>query len=279
MPATIKSIAEIIEKLAPLYLAFDGDNVGLLIGDEETEITKAIVALDIDNDVIDEAISKGCELIITHHPVIFHPLKTLNGAGFKQKMILRLVSSGISVYSAHTNLDAAYGGVNDYLARIIGLKDVSILGEAIKLPGFDKNDSSFKYSNLSYGRCGYLKQPVTLDGLCRKVKNVLNLQSLNVEGNMDRIVSKVGLCSGDGSDFIMDAYKQGCDVYITGDIRYHDACDAKAMGLCIIDAGHFATENIYIPEFKAYIEKMLISDGKNVNIILSEKNKAPFARF
>lgn len=369
MAVILKDIMDIIEKRAPSYLAADFDNPGLLIGDENSSIDSILVSLDIDDKVIDEAIQKKCNLIVTHHPLIFHPLKSLNASNFKERLILRIVSSGINAYAAHTNLDSCKNGINDYLAHKLGLDDISILDDsyedklvkiAIYVPeGYEKRvqealasadaghigsyscctfnakgEGTFKplegthpfigeigkvehvkevrvetiakesmlqsiiqsmlkahpyeepaydvyplkNSGVKYGfvRAGCLNPPITLSKLCLRVKNMLNIDSVNVVGDPDRIIKKVGLCSGDGAEFIPLAYRDGCDVFITGDIRYHDACDARDMGICIIDGGHFGTEHVYMKELADYIKDELKLKGLGqIDIVLSQNNKDP----
>lgn len=368
MPVILKDIIKIIEKRAPLYLAADFDNPGLLIGDESSLIDCALIALDIDDNVIDEAAENNCNLIITHHPLIFSPIKKLNAENYKQRMILKLASMNINVYAAHTNLDACKDGINDYLALSLGLEDVSVLGKcyedklykiAVYVPeGYEngvidaltsagagyignyscctysvKGEGTFKplegtrpfigehgrvehvrevrietiakstmvkdiidamlkshpYEEPAYDiyplknrgheygfvRTGYLGKPITLSELCMKVKKMLNIDSVNVVGSPDRVINKVGLCSGNGSDFIAEAYEDGCDVFITGDIRYHNACDARDMGICLIDAGHFATESIYMAKLADYLKSALSSCNGKINIVMSQKNRNP----
>jgi len=270
MPVKCKEIISVVEKFAPPTLASEWDNVGLLIGDEDASITSVMVSLDIDEGVIDEAISKGCNLIITHHPVIFEPFKTLNTGHFKQKLIFKIISQNINVYSAHTNLDCAEKGINDYLACNLGLREISVLKKT--------HESHNGSTEFGFGRVGYLESPVTLKELCQRVKLLLGIDSVRVVGDLQSMASKVAISSGSGADFIGDARNLGCQCFITGDIKYHDACDARDMGLSVIDAGHFETENIYMAYFRDYLKTQFDINNFNVEVCLSKVYKSPFIR-
>lgn len=371
MPVKLKNIISIMEQIAPPWLALDGDNSGLLIGDEESDISSMLVSLDIDDDVCSEAVDKDVDLIITHHPVIYHPIKNINTEYPKGRALHKLISNNINVYSSHTNLDAADDGINSYLASKLALHDVSLLEEtyseeiyklAVYVPhGFEDRvrkamtdagaggtgnygcctfnmggegtflplqgsspfighigemehvnetkietmalkanlnkvvDAMLKahpYEEVAYdvytlkngakkygiGRVGFFDSPLSLRRLSENVKYMLGIDSVSVVGNPDRMVYKAAVCSGDGSDFIKRADNMGCDVYITGDIGYHDACDARDMGLSIIDAGHFATENVFMGELVRLLKNYFNDAEYNLNVLLSDRAKSPFTR-
>jgi putative NIF3 family GTP cyclohydrolase 1 type 2 len=128
------------------------------------------------------------------------------------------------------------------------------------------------------GRVGYLREYLRLDELCTIVKRRLGVDCVNVTGSLDKQVKKIALCSGDGSSMITAVFKEGCDAYITGDISYHDACDARDMGLAVIDAGHFATENIYMPQLAGYLKEQLLSKDINIDVFLSSANRNPYIK-
>lgn len=269
MPVKCKDVIEIMNELAPPDLALKSDNPGLMVGDEESDVSSILVSLDVSDDVCKEAVDKKCSLIVTHHPLIFHPLNRIDYTSPRGRMIKKLVLGGINVFSAHTNLDAADGGINDYLARIIGLKDVTILD------AYPVIDDTKKYG---LGRVGFLERSVSLMDFCLRLKELLHVGGLNVVGKLDRKILKVALCSGSGGEFIYDAAINGCDAYLTGDIKYHDACDARDMGLALIDGGHFETESIYMGCLADYLKSNLDKKGYHVNVYLSSANKSPFIR-
>lgn len=266
MSILLKDIINLMRFKAPEYLALKEDNTGLIIGDLNASIDNILISLDINESIIDEAICKKVNLIITHHPIIFNSIKKINTEDFKGRNIIKLISNNINVYSAHTNLDVVFGGTNDYLAQLIGLKDSTILSLTYE----DKeNDKQY-----GIGRMGRLPNSISLKELCQILKNSLNCSYLKVIGDLNTAINKVGICTGSGASYISDAFKASCDVYITGDVKYHDACDAKDMGICIIDAGHFNTENIYMEQIYKYLMNEL-SDS-SVNLYLSKLNSDPF---
>lgn len=268
MPVKLNDIISLMNIIAPAQLAVEGDNVGLIIGDEDSEISSILIALDIDDNVIDEAIKNKSNLIIIHHPIIFTPFKALNIKNFKERIIHRLILSKINVFAAHSNLDVARTGINELLVKKFDLTSVSILYKTYEDKG----------KEYGLGRIGYLTNPLNLYDLCFKAKDIFKIESVNVVGLLDRVIKKVAICSGDGTDFITAAYNAGCDAYITGDLRYHDACDARDMGIAVIDAGHFATEYIYMTKLCEELRKEFVKLNFIVNISLSNKNKDPISK-
>ncbi len=242
MSVKAKDIIEHIEKLAPKYLAEDWDNVGLMVGDENAGVSRIIVALDCRDEVINEATDKKADMIITHHPFIFKGIKNMDYKTPIAKKIAKAVKNDLIIYSAHTNLDIAEGGTNTTLAKILGLESTEGL-----LPVGE---------NGFLGKVGYLKNDMTFKEFALFVKERLGADSLSINGDFNRNVKKVGLCTGKGcdTDLLLAAVEKGCDVYISGDIGYHDAQNAEDMGLCIIDGTHYLTEVIVVPEICRYIK-------------------------
>lgn len=222
---TVKDIYSYLDFLYPFDKAADFDNVGLLIGDMNQTITKVIVALDCTKSVLSKAKEIGAELIITHHPVIFEPLKTL----CKCSLPYELVNSSISVISAHTNLDIANGGVNKTLCNVLGLQNVSTL---------QTDDFEIKV--------GCLNKKMSPDDFAKKVSNSLGCTVKYVPGNRD--VLMIGVCAGSGADFMDAAVNNGADAFVTGDVKHHYFADAESGDITLIDAGHFDTENIIVDE-------------------------------
>lgn len=260
-----RDMMEFIEEIAPSYTAEKWDNVGLIIGEENSIVNSILVALDINDAVIEEASENNCNLIICHHPVIFTPVKSINTSNFRGKTIHNLISQNINVLCAHTNLDASPYGTNSYLTEKLMLRNIELIGEAYEM----------EYGIL---RSGELENPITLDELCIYVKKILNINNLRIVGNLNRIVRRVAICSGDGADFITVAFNHKCDVLITGDIRYHDACDARDMGISIIDAGHFDTEYIYMDKLALLLQCWSKKRSFSFPIIVSKKNVNPITQ-
>lgn len=246
-------IMQFMEKTAPIELAEEWDNVGLLVGSRESIVKKIMVSLDITAASVKEAASKKADMIITHHPVIFKGLKSLTQDDAKGRLLYELVRNGISVYSAHTNLDFAESGVNDCLAEILGLKEFETLGKGP-------------------GKIGFLPEEKTLDEYIGIVKNVLEVPFVRVTGRAGEGVHKAAVFSGSFDDDLEALLKSEADVLVTGDLKYHSALDAAEAGLCIIDAGHFNTEKIILPILAA----SLASNFPDIEVFCSEKEEDPF---
>ncbi len=262
MDINSKHIIDIMENIAPVHLAEKWDNVGYLLGDVDAPVNKIMIALELTEDVLQEAIDECVDLVITHHPLFFKSIKSLTTSSVIGRKVYRLIANKISVYSAHTNLDITWGGTNDFMAEALDLLDIS---------GLSKIDEEHYI-----GRVGYLASKMRLDEFCELVANSLNTNMIRLVGDRNRLIQKVGLCTGAGMDYAKDALMHDCDVYITGDIKYHQAQDMKEEGMCLIDAGHFPTEYFYV---KPMMERLkLICEQKyyNVHIITSKAGKDPF---
>lgn len=263
MSIECKEIIRHMNNLAPEDLAFDWDNVGLLIGDNTKVINTVLIALDITDEVINEAIRLGAELIISHHPLIFKPINKINNDSPVGKRILKLIKYGICVYCSHTNLDISNYGTNDTLFNVLNLHYKEHLMDCEK-------------EGYSLGRVGTLEKSIKLKELSKYVKQALNLTSIRFTGNENTYISKVGLCTGASSSYKMfsKAKEKGCQVFITGDIKYHEAQVALDMGLCLIDATHYASEVIVIENLKDYLVDNIKCN--NINIITSKVNGQTF---
>ena len=261
-----KDLINILEKKAPIYLAESWDNPGLLVGRRDKEIKKILVALDVTEEAIDEAIKLKADIIVTHHPLIFGSLKTVNDSTFTGRKVLRLIENGICHYAMHTNLDTAFGGTNDTLAEILGLENIEPLAVSCEQNGLPNG----------LGRMGDLKEEMKFVDFAKLVKEKLNLECLSITGDKEKIVKRVGLCTGSGFEFIEEAQANGCDVYITADVKFHDAQKAVDMGMCLIDATHYGTENIIVPVLRKYIEEETQKAGFEVSVFESKADGQVF---
>ncbi len=217
-----------VDELAPFALAEDWDNVGLLIGRGDAPATSVMVALDARLSVVAAAAEAGCDVILTHHPVIFPSLSAVTDASATGLVVQAALAAGISVVAAHTNLDAATGGLNDHLAQVIGMSDARPLVPHPSLP------------HAGLGRVGRLGSLGVAD-LAASVGEALGLPPLGFTGEPERPVRVVACCTGSGAGFIDRVRDAGADAYITGDLKYHDADRADTMAL--IQAPHAATED------------------------------------
>lgn len=265
MSANGQNIIQIFEKLAPKHLALPDDKIGLQIGTLNKEISRVLLTLDVLENVVDEAIEKSIDLIIAHHPLIFKPLKNVRTDLPHGSLIEKLIKNDITVYVAHTNLDIASGGVNDVLAKKMGLE---------KVENLDVNYSD-EFVEYGIGRKGTYTKPVTLNNFVEIVKNLLHVEGVRVVGDLNKIIKKVAIVGGDGDSYISKAIFSGVDVLITGDVYYHTAHDAMANGMAIIDVGHYIEKHV-MENVKDFLEEELRVKKLDVEIIISKENTNPF---
>lgn len=250
-------VMDAMERIAPRRLAEEWDNPGLLVGSPLQEVHKILVCLDVSDDVARRAIEMGADMIVSHHPLIFKPLKKLRTdlpLGHRLQMLLK---NDIAVLSAHTNLDIAEGGVNDVLAEKIGLAETEpfvVLSREGNVLG-------------SMGRIGRFPKALTVQEFALAVRDALPVSHVRLVSAGDRMIRKVALCSGSGAEFISKAASLGADAYVTGDVRYHDAQHALENGMHVIDAGHFGTEFPIVSALGARLKKELAEMKGTVEIL------------
>lgn len=356
MAVTVRDVCQILEEIAPLYLAEKWDNVGLQTGDARQYVKRILVTLSVTEEVIREAGDKGVDMIISHHPLIFEPLKRIRGDTWIGRILGEIIRKGIALYVAHTNLDAGRDGLNKWLAERLGLVDVEILKETFReelnklvvfvpkghedkvmnamaaagagwigkyshctfqvqgigtfkpLPGavpfigevgrvehadevrietimearvaervIDAMLAVHPYEEVAYdiyplknsggrvhglGRIGRLEREERLNVFLEGVKERLKIGGLRVVAeDMEQPVKRVAICGGAGADLIEVVAAKGADVFITGDVKYHDALEAKELGLILVDAGHDATEKVMIEGVRGYLIGRLKEQG------------------
>lgn len=259
-------IAE-IEVIAPRELEEEWDNCGMQINMGNQEVNKVLIALEITKSVIAEAMMKDIDFIITHHPLLFHKIDVVDNNSITGNYIIDLIKASISVYSAHTTFDGAFGGNNEYLADLLGLSRIRRIKN--KRPSMKGDAREFVC-----GRMGNFPEPITMEAACRLVENALEIKGeLRTVGDPNKIISTVALCTGSGGDTMDAAIKNGCDLFITGDVKHHEAQKAREKGICLIDAGHFGTEKIFSENFADKLRKNI---GSKTQVIESEINTNPF---
>lgn len=263
-----QTIITAIETFAPKRLAQNWDNVGLMVGDTKWEVKKLLLSLDSSEDVIDYAIENEFDMIVTHHPLIFSPLKAVRGDVPSGRKIIKLIQNKICLYSAHTNFDSAKGGVTDVLCNKTGVYNTEI----IDVTGIDKNGDAY-----GIGKIGKIENKMSVAEYADFIKKALDVKYVNIIGNLNAMVQKVAVCGGSGSSLISKARFLGADVFVTGDIQHHDALDAIELGLNIIDAGHYYTENIAMPIMMEYLKS--IKNLKELEIELYNNGAAPIKVF
>ena len=257
-----KKLIDRFESFAPKTIAFTNDPVGLQIGNVNNDIKRVLVTLDVRPEVVDEAIKQNCDMIFSHHPLIFRPIKNLDLSNPQNQMYAKLIQNSILVYSAHTNLVVAKGGMNDWLTEAMGLNHVQMV-----------------YSNhydTNIGRIGVLPTPVTVEEFTKTLKKIFNLDGLRLVANDNKaMVKNVAVVGGDGGKFYPEMLKAGADVFVTGDVYYHTGHDMLADGINVVDVGH-NVEKICIPKLASLFNEWKANNDWKVEIIESTVNTNPY---
>ena len=364
----IQDLVGLVNTFWPPSLAEEWDNVGLQVGDPTAELKRVLVCLDPTEAALEAARNAGAQALFSHHPLIFRPLKNLTPADETGRVLLAAVRAGIAVLSAHTNLDRAAEGLNDWLARRLGLQGALPLatgsGDLVKLVVFipagyeeavaealfragaghvgEYDRCSFRtsgtgtfrpgpgtapflgeagrteqarevrletilpraqvsraverltrahpYEEVAYdliplanrrpdvglGRIGRLSAPLPLGEFAARTREALDARSLRLVGDPARPVAKVAVCGGSGASLLGEALRQGADVLVTGDVKYHEARQAESQGLALVDAGHFATERLMVGEAVARLQGAAGDQGLNIEFIAMQGEEDPF---
>jgi len=366
--AKVSDIAGIINKKFPFGLAEEWDNVGLQLGDPADSVERIMVALDPLPGVLDQALSRNCQLLITHHPLIFKPLHQVTSSTVVGRQLLRAARGGLALLAMHTNYDIVDGGLNDLLAERLGLQQLrplkvtdqeqlvklvvfvpeghldsvrrAMLAEACALGNY--RDCSFAaagegtftplpgaepaigavgrqervaehrlellvqrerlakavqtllkahpyeepaidcYPLLNQGhaqglgRVGDLETPCTLTAYSDQVCQRLQSGAVRLVGDPSRLVCKVALCSGSGASLIHDALRAGADLLVTGDVKYHEAREAEACGIALLDVGHFASEQLMVAAVQQFLQTTLTAAGYACDVLAAEGERDPF---
>jgi dinuclear metal center YbgI/SA1388 family protein len=249
--AKVSEIFQWMDKTYPFGLAEEYDNCGLLIGDPEREVSRCMLALDLTKDVLEDAVQENADLIITHHPVIFNPLKRFCAGDIPYECVRR----GIAVISSHTCLDKAEGGVNDVLATLLSLRDVSVLEDAdgiVRVGVLENEQSPYEFAESCKALLG-----------AGGVRAVLG----------EHPVKTVGICSGAGGSFTESILSCGCDAYLTGEVKHHEAVMAKNAGITLVEAGHFETETVVLPKLTGELAAVF----PEVEFSMAEANRSVMA--
>ncbi|MCH5226525.1 MAG: Nif3-like dinuclear metal center hexameric protein [Muribaculaceae bacterium] len=225
----VKDIASTIEDFAPKQLQESYDNAGLQVGNPEAEVSAVLLCLDVNEDVLKEAKDRECNMIVSHHPLIFHGIKSLTGADTTQRLVIEALTSGIAIYSAHTNLDSVWDGVSHEIARRLAIKDLEVL------------QPTTEDSRIGLGVVGNIK-PLPKIEFLRKIKNTFKVSALRYSAQSPSlVVRRVAVCGGAGASLIRDAIKAKADIYVTGDVKYHDFT-TYGDEIIIADIGHYESE-------------------------------------
>lgn len=257
-----KEIIQVIEKAYPESCAMHWDNVGLLVGRQEKEVQRIYVALDLTDEVLEDAVKKQADMIVTHHPLIFAAMKKVTDEDFIGRRIVKLIQNDISYYAMHTNYDVM--GMADLAAEYLEFGDSKILEITCE-------ENPVDHTPKGIGKIADLSKPVSLGEYCAYVKSKFHLSHVKVFGDLGADVRRVAISPGSGKSMIDAAVLAGADALVTGDIDHHSGIDALARGLSIIDAGHYGIEHIFIRDLAGYLR----SNIHNMEII-ETKEHHPF---
>ncbi len=248
-------IIKVLNSIAPQSLACEWDNVGLLIGDYEQEVKKIIVALELTDEVAEYAVLEQADMIVTHHPMLFSAVKKITSDTPNGRRILTLIKNNICYYAMHTNFDAAPNGMASLAAAKLGLNNIEILDDQVSYIDETGNECVG-----GIGRIGQMEHTMTLERFCEFVKQTFGNKILTVYASkeqMKRPIHTVSIVPGSGKDYITASIQKGADVLITGDMGHHSGWDAMEEGLCVIDAGHYRTEQIFISYMAEFLSEQL----------------------
>jgi dinuclear metal center YbgI/SA1388 family protein len=264
----VKDLLTILDGIASFGLAEQWDNVGLMLGEPNGTIKGVLVALDPTEEVLAEAREIGADCIITHHPLIFQPLKAIYTDQPIGRFLRRALENEISVIGCHTNLDQAAGGVNDVLASSLGMLDPRPLVPA--------NNRAAGEPGIGFGRIGHLADPLSAEAFIGYLCDFFKLPVLRIAGQLPEEISIVAVCGGSGSELAAAAYASGAQVYVTGEVKHSTARWAEDTGFCIIDAGHFATENPVVEALVEVLQNIFTDRDINIPVTPSAKQQNPF---
>lgn len=263
MTTTIADLCDHLEGIAPLNLQESYDNAGLITGERDWEVKGVLCTLDATVEVVREAVEKGCNVVVAHHPIVFRGLKQINTVHYVGRAVVEAIKHDVAIYAIHTNLDNVLdNGVNQAIAERIGLKNISILSPK----SIDEKTGS--------GMVGELGSPVTELEFLTHLKNSMDTGVIRHTPLLGGKINKVAVCGGAGSFLIHSALEVGADVFITGDVKYHEFFEADGK-LVIMDIGHFESEQFTIP----LLERLISKKFRNFAVHCTERNTNPVHYF
>jgi dinuclear metal center YbgI/SA1388 family protein len=264
MTCRVADVIQVIEKLAPVDLASSWDNVGLQVGTRAWPVQTIWVALDPIPEVVSNACEANVDMLVTHHPLIFKPLTAVDVATPEGAIIQLAIQHRMAIYAAHTNLDTVNDGINDMLALEIGLKNIAPLA------------ASLKDGLQDFLRVGFLSEETTLMSFARNIKEILGVDSVRIAGNTDLKIKKAAVCCGSGSSLLSAFFISEADVFVSGDLKYHDARAIEGAGKGLVDIGHFASEHVMVEAFSKRLGQGLMDEGRSVRVEPYRFEKDPF---
>jgi len=259
----LKDILDLLERIAPSGWAEPWDNTGLQVGSCSWKIKKVFIALDPTLRSLRSASEINAQLLFTHHPLIFKPLSKLNIDTYPGNVISESLSNGISIVAAHTNLDVAKGGINDILSELLDLQHVQVLHKTEDAEG------------IGLGRVGDLPEPCSFMDLIKRVKTIFGVENLRVSGREDGRIARIAVVGGSGGSMVSHAFEKGADLLLTGDVGHHHALEAMALGITLIDVGHFNAEKKAFSIFAARFMEMAEDEGWDIGVEIDDAEVDP----
>ncbi len=255
---TVNTVSDFLARFAPLELAEDWDNVGLLVGDGEARVERLMTCLTITPPVVEEAVRRRADLIVAHHPLPFRALKRLTRETTAGRMLLDLIAAGIAVYSPHTGFDSAAEGINQRLALGLGLCDI---GPLVPIEG--ASDTGV----IGAGRRGRLDEPVSLAQFAQRVKDFLAIENLQLVGEDNQSIASVAVACGAAGEFLRAAQAAGCDCMLLGETNFHTCLEAQATGVALVLPGHYASERFAVESLAGVLaEQFSMPEGGGMEI-------------
>lgn len=258
------TLLSILNSIAPFAMAEPWDNVGLMLGNPEQQVTGILIALDPTEALIQEALAQNLNTILTHHPLIFHPLKTIPGNTPLGRMLKTALSHDLALIACHTNLDLATCGVSNALAEKLGLHDTK--------PLTGQETAATMGQATGFGKIGSLPEPLPSGQFLHRLLTALAAPGLQIAGVLPETIHTVALCGGSGSDLAETARNMGAQVYITGEVKHSVARWAEAADFCVIDAGHYPTENLIVPDLAEILKKSCAARGFTPIITIAKQD-------
>ncbi len=265
MKPKVKDLLRMLEVIAPERISEEWDNPGLQVGSVQQEIDRIVLSLDPTLNAIRAARLRNAQILLTHHPLLFKPISCLDTDVYPGNVISDALAGGISVIAAHTNLDTAARGINHILAHLLDLRDVAPLHH---IP---------EYPEGGLGRIGVLPEPVGLAIFAKSLKTALRAEKVRIIGSTTSPILRVAIMGGAGGAMISRAKEMGADIFVTGDVSYHQALEAKSRGLLVIDAGHFSTEKTAFLHFAETLRASLTENQFSAEVEIYEDEKDPFS--
>jgi dinuclear metal center YbgI/SA1388 family protein len=260
---TVATIVQFLEQFAPVRLAEEWDNVGLLVGTANRPVLRIMTCLTLTPDSVAEAVREQAELVVTHHPLPFRPVRRLTDETVEGRLLLELISARIAVYSPHTAFDSAGRGINQRLAEGLGLVEIAPLTS-------DSQDPV-----IGSGRCGRLDPPATLAELADRAARFLKIEGLHLVGERQRLIHRVAIGCGSAGELLSSAIACGCDSFVTGEARFHTCLEAEAAGVAMVLVGHFASERFAVEQ----LAQVLAEHFPTMMIWASRAERDPLSRF